>query len=315
MSSMPRFMTGSSDPVARLMRYEDFEKIRVIDRDAFERYRRQHHQLQRPLQLRTPENMEAALSRPFPGVVVEWPRGTVAGYCFTHVWGAVGWLGTLGVTPRRQGMRLGQLVIRAGLDLLRQAGCTILALETMPESGKNLALYTRLGLEARQLTVLCQGTPQPAPRTTFREWREGPALAAIAGELVPGLDPTPAAEWLRCEQAGATVVWERAGRPAAFAIVRSASRRMGGYQSFFTVEAAACLPEAASDWPLYLRELQAFARDSGKSGLVLPINTRQQWLLNFALEAGMRIVHTRVRMAAGDPLGDANAILMLTLAM
>lgn len=37
----------------------------------------------------------------------------------------------------------------AGLELLRQAGCQTLALETMPESGKNIALYARLGLALR----------------------------------------------------------------------------------------------------------------------------------------------------------------------
>jgi predicted N-acetyltransferase YhbS len=128
------------------MALADLEAVRYVDRDAFETYRRQQHQLNRPLQLRTVENLQAAIQRPYPGVVIESPPGRIVGYCFTHVWGSLGWLGTLGVTPHSQGFGLGRAVIAAGLDLLREAGCRIRALETMPESGKTLALYARLGL-------------------------------------------------------------------------------------------------------------------------------------------------------------------------
>jgi predicted N-acetyltransferase YhbS len=114
----------------------DLKAVCQVDRDAFEAYRRQQRQLTHPLRLRTPENMNAAIRRPHPGVVVESPPGRIAGYCFTHHWGTLGWLGTLGVTPPRQGLGLGRAVIAAGLDLLREIGCQTLALETMPESGK-----------------------------------------------------------------------------------------------------------------------------------------------------------------------------------
>jgi mycothiol synthase len=132
------------------MRPADLKAVCQIDRDAFETYRRQQRQLTRPLRLRTPENMNAALRRPMPGVVIESPPGRIAGYCFTHIWGSFGWLGTLGVAPSQQGSGLGRAVTAAGLRVLREAGCRVLALETMPESGKNLALYIRLGLEPRR---------------------------------------------------------------------------------------------------------------------------------------------------------------------
>ena len=315
MFETPAFANGSSDPSTRPMAHSDMEKVRVIDRDAFERYRRQHNQLQRPLQLRTRENIDAAFDRPYPGVVVEWPTGTIAGYCFTHVWGSLGWLGTLGVMPRRQGAGLGRMVTRAGLDLLRETGCTTLALETMPESGKNLAMYAGLGLEGHELTVLCQGSPRPATRTFFRHWDGELQLGEIAGQICPGLDPTPAARWLQHEDAGSTLVWHENGTPVAFAIIRTTPRRAAGFQSSLTIEAAGCLPEAREHWPGYVREMQSFAQDLGKNGVVFPVNMAQHWLLDFALDQGMRIMHTRARMLTGAPMGDADAILMLTLAM
>ncbi|MBN2303107.1 MAG: GNAT family N-acetyltransferase [Anaerolineae bacterium] len=297
----------------------DLDMVNQIDRQAFETYRRQQHQLLQPMYPRTTENLRAAIERPYPGVVIEW-RNRVVGYCFTHVWGALGWLGTLGIAPRSQGLGLGRAVIDGGLTMLRQAGCVTLALETMPESGKNLALYTRLGLDPRGMTLLCQGAPPPAAITTFTRWDnalepEQSALREIASCLMPGLDPSPAARWLIAEEAGETLIWWERDRPVAFAVLRSGPRRMDTAQGYLTIEAAGCLPTAAARWPRYLSEIQAYGEDLHKAGLVLPVNARQIGLLRAALDAGLRIVHTRVRMVQGAPLGDHDALLLLTLAM
>jgi ribosomal protein S18 acetylase RimI-like enzyme len=302
-------------PIIRPMTPADLKAVCEIDRDAFETYRRQQHQITRPLRLRTPENMNAAIRRPYPGIVIESPPGRVAGYCFTHIWGSLGWLGTLGVHPSKQGFGLGRAVIAAGLKLLREAGCRTLALETMPESGKNLALYIRLGLEPRHMTLLCQGAPHAASETHFDRWAGGDELHTVAACLLPDLDPTPAARWLADELAGDTLIWREGGKPVAFAMLRGAPRRIDNIPTYLTVEAAACLPEAAERWPRYLGEMQAYAERSDKFGVVLPINTRQINLLRRSLEAGFRIVHSRVRMASGEAIGTPDAILMLTLAM
>ena len=296
---------------------DDRELVRQIDRDAFERVRRERGELSGGLRLRTAENMAAAFERPFPGVVLEAPRGRVVGYCFTHAWGSLGWLGTLGVAPDRQGLGLGRALVAAGLKLLDQAGCTIHALETMPDSGRNLALYTRLGLEPRRLTFLCQGAPPPAREARWTIWTgEDGALRAIGEALVPGLDPTPAARWLRREDAGETLIWrDDAGYPVCFAALRHAPRRQYNIQAYLTVEAAACLPRAARDWPRFLAKMQLYALQRGKAGFVLPVNAQQSPLLRAMLDAGMRIVHTRVRMVRGPLLGSPDALLALTLAM
>lgn len=312
---MSVFSSGGPPYTIRPMCLDDLPTVREIDRDAFEQARRQFGGGARVLRLRTLENMQAAVQRTHPGVVVEWPPGRVAGYCFTHVWGSVGWLGTLGVMPRKQGVGLGRAVTAAGLDLLHEAGCQIRALETMPENGKNIALYTRLGLRPGHLTLLCQGNPAPATSTRFELWEGDDSLRRIASQIVPGLDPTPAALWLEQEGAGDTLVWREDGAPVAFAVLRSAPRRLDGAQSYLTVEAAACLPQAASHWPRYLHEMQNFAQRRVKVGIVMPINAAQIDLLRDTLDAGMRVVHTRVRMATSVALDHPGAILMMTLAM
>lgn len=315
MSDSSSFLSNTPPHIIRLMTLDDIDAVCEIDREAFETYRRQHGQLDQRLPQRTTANMEAALNRPFPGVIVEWPAGRPAGYCFTHIWGSVGWLGTLGVEPRKQGFGLGKAVIAGGLDLLRRAGCETLALETMPESGKNLALYTRLGLEIRMMTLLLRGELDPAPTTTFDIWHEDHTLRTIMARLLPGLDPAPAAHWMIQEAAGETVVWYEGGEPAAFAILRSVPRRTASRQAYLTVELAACVPEAASHWLRYLGELHTYARRLNQPGVLLPVNARQTMLLNSLLNAGMQIVHTRVRMARGIELGGPDDVIMLTLAM
>lgn len=301
--------------VIRQMTAADADRLEQLDWAAFEGYRQRHQPNAQSLRHRTRENLHAALNRPYPGVVLEWPEGKVAGYCFTHIWGSLGWLGTLGVDPPHQGLGFGRAVVSAGLDVLRRAGCSTLALETMPESGRNLGLYARLDLEGRELTLLCQGTPEAAASTTFDIWPGGSVLHAVAAQLVPGLDPTPAAQWMLDEGAGETLVWWEDGQPAAFVVLRTASRREQGYHLYLTVEAAACTPAASIHWPRYLAETQGYARSLRKAGIVLPINTRQHHLLRGALNAGLRIIHTRLRMATGPVLGAPEDVLLLTLAM
>jgi len=310
-----RSSEGFFPHVTRPMEPADREIVRQIDRDAFERLRR--NELPGRLSLRTAENIDAAFERPYPGVVLEAPRGQVVGYCFTHVWGSLGWLGTLGIAPVRQGIGLGRPLVAAGLRLLEEAGCSALALETMPESGRNLALYTRLGLEPRRLTLLFEASPPAARTTHWAIWRdESDDLRAVASALVPGLDPTPAARWLLHEESGDTLVWrDAAGEPVCFAVLRHAPRRQGSLQAYLTVEAAACLPRVADEWPRFLAEMQAYAEGRGRAGLVLPVNADQTALLGSALDAGMRIVQTRVRMVRGGALGGPDDLLMLTLAM
>lgn len=293
----------------------DLKAVCQVDRDAFEHYRRQQRELSPPLRLRTPENMNAAIRRPQPGVVIESPPGHIVGYCFTHIWGSLGWLGTLGVTPAQQGFGFGRAVITAGLDVLRRAGCATLALETMPESGKNLALYIGLGLTPVHMTLLCQGMPDFAPDTSFELWAGGDELRRVAGQIVPGLDPTPAARWLSDESAGETLIWRKNGQPVAFAALRGAPRRLDFVPAYLTVEAAACLPEVADHWSRYLSEIQVFAHLRNKTGLVLPINTHQIALLRATVQAGFRIAHTRVRLQSGDLIGPPDALLTVTLAM
>ncbi len=300
----------------RRMTLADLKEVCRIDRDAFQAYRRARRQLTRPLRLRTSANMQTAIRRPYPGVVLEAPPGgPVVGYCFTHVWGKLGWLGTLGITPRRQGLGLGRAVIAGGLALLREAGCTTLALETMPESGKNLALYLSLGLEARYLTLLFRGMPPPAAKTHYRLWKGGVELQMIGAQMLHGFDPTPAAQWLENEGAGQTLVWWEAGRPVAFAALRHAERRLETPQYDLTTEVAACLPQAAEHWPRYLAEMGAYAQQMNRTGIVFPVNAKQQALVQHMLAAELRIVHTRVRMVTGAALGTEDALLMMTLAM
>ncbi|HML22309.1 MAG TPA: GNAT family N-acetyltransferase [Aggregatilinea sp.] len=300
----------------RTMAPDEGGVLEQLDWEAFETYRLRHTKEGHPLRHRTSANMDAALHRPYSGVVIEWPPGKVAGYCFTHVWGSLGWLGTLGVAPKNQGFGLGYAVTAAGIALLREAGCTTIALETMPDSGKNLGLYTRLGLEGRDLTVLCQGIPDLATSVRFDLWQGGSStLEAIAGQIVPGLNPAPAAQWLLDEDAGQTLIWWDDGHPAAFASLRTGSRREGSYHLYLVVEAAACTPRAAVHWPRYLSEIQWYARSLRKSGVVLPVNMRQPALLRAALSAGLKIVQTRARLGVGDDLGASDDVLMLTLAM
>jgi GNAT superfamily N-acetyltransferase len=70
-----------------------------------------------------------------------------------HHSGVEGWMGPLAVRPDRQGRGIGRLIVETAIDWLRDAGVTILGLETMPRTVENIGFYGQLGFVPRHLTM------------------------------------------------------------------------------------------------------------------------------------------------------------------
>ncbi|HXV85087.1 MAG TPA: GNAT family N-acetyltransferase [Gemmatimonadales bacterium] len=85
-----------------------------------------------------------------------------------HRSGAEGWMGPLAVRPDRQGLGLGQAVVRAAIGWLQEQGVTTIGLETMPRTVDNIGFYSRLGFVPSCLTVTLTGEARNrGPRVRF----------------------------------------------------------------------------------------------------------------------------------------------------
>ena len=103
--------------------------------------------------------------------------GGIAAFNLAHVSGREGWMGPLAVREDLQGRGLGRTTVRAGIDHLRAAGCTVIGLETMPRTMDNIGFYAGLGFVPGRLTLTL--TIEATPLTDARP----PVLSALgAGE-------------------------------------------------------------------------------------------------------------------------------------
>jgi carbamate kinase len=126
----------------RPMLPDDADAVRAADLRAFGPY----------FQLKRIEHMPMRTHRNVAGCLALYPAGCfvaeedgIAGYVFSRVWGAIGWIGVFGVTADRPGQGIGGQLLAAAIESLRGSGCTTIGLETMPDSPSNVGLYAGRG--------------------------------------------------------------------------------------------------------------------------------------------------------------------------
>lgn len=103
--------------------------------------------------LRSPKNMSLLRESCPDACLVITVEDKICGYAFSKVMGSVGYIGPIGIHPEAQGNGLAKEMLSTCVDKLKQAGCKIIGLETMPESAKHIGLYQRAGFELTFPTV------------------------------------------------------------------------------------------------------------------------------------------------------------------
>lgn len=93
----------------------------------------------------------------------------VIAFNIAHLSGVEGWMGPIAVHPQWQGSGVGKLAVRAGVDLLKTRGASVIGLETMPRTMDNIGFYSKLGFVPGHLTITLSvdSAPAAAPAPTL----------------------------------------------------------------------------------------------------------------------------------------------------
>ena len=125
-------------------------------------------------------------------------NGEIAAFNMVHRSGAEGWMGPLAVRQDFQGSGVGKDVVRRGIEWLKDAGATVIGLETMPRTLDNIGFYSTLGFTPGRLTLTTTleaehlaRPPRLYGRLSSSE-KEGALeeCRALLDGLVPGYDHT-----------------------------------------------------------------------------------------------------------------------------
>jgi GNAT superfamily N-acetyltransferase len=282
--------TPAHTPTVRIRRAtpEDATVCGPICYEAFATINRSHNF---PLEIPDPEAAVGILrmlfSHPgFYGVVAELD-GRMAGSNCLDERSTICGVGPVTVDPSVQDRRIGRMLMEAVIERARERGFPGIRLLQGAFHNRSLALYTKLGFDAREPMSVMQGPPihRTVEGCTVRFATEDDLDAcnrlceqvhghSRAGELEDGIS-----------QSSAMVV-ERSGR-------------ITGYASGFGYFA-----HAVAESNMDLQALIGAAEGFSGPGIIVP--TRNADLFRWCLENGLRIVHPMTLMTMGlykDPAG------------
>jgi GNAT superfamily N-acetyltransferase len=124
--------------------------------------------------------------------------GQMVAFNMVHRSGTEGWMGPLAVRPDHQGEGLGSLMVRTGIEWLREQGASTIGLETMPRTVDNIGFYSRIGLVPGHLTVTLihdvprrpTGLPELLSATGSAWHQKLEECRRLADTVLPGVDFT-----------------------------------------------------------------------------------------------------------------------------
>jgi len=250
---------------------------------------------------RTQANLHACLAiNPKGCFVAESDR--VSAFIFSRAWGKLGWVGTFAVDPERHGGGTGKALLAAAVSGLETAGCTVIGLETMPDSPYNVGLYTRFGFNPVYPTLYLNRTPAASQVDLqvglLSELDEKTALASVSAlsqAARPGLDYASEAQNARTFGWGETLLfgWPE---PWGFAILRTQPIRTGGAPVVCQTVSLVIVPEERRRLAEVLRFLCGYAFQLGAREIELPANTVDPQALHTILDEGFRVGRANLRM-------------------
>lgn len=211
--------------------HDDIPALNQVFSDAFtERYRRDGMIGVRVPQL-NPSIWRYAVDDAAGGALV-WrgDRDEIVAFNVAHRSGTEGWMGPLAVRPEWQGSGLGKIIVRAGVDWLREGNAQVIGLETMPRTMDNIGFYSGLGFLPARLTftLTLDAAAADAPVTILgrlpARLRDDmlDACRRLAHEEIPGFDFTREIALTAQLGLGETVLMEQGGVLAGFALFHSA---------------------------------------------------------------------------------------------
>ncbi len=302
-------MTAGASPRARglrgvherPLRIADIGPLNVLFSDAFsERYRRDGLAGVRVPPL-NPLIWRYAIEDSAGGALC-WVDGDgqLAAFNVAHQSGTEGWMGPLAVRPDLQGTGLGTEIVTRGIDVLRQRGCTVLGLETMPRTMDNIGFYGRLGFVPSRLTVTFTFEAQRGRCALLSHLGAADAAAAVQGcarlvqQMQPGVDFSRELLLTRTLGVGDTVLLFGRDGVEGFALCHEASLLEGRSRDELRVLKLA-VGDAALLGPL-LAAVGGYARDCGVPRAAVRVQGDYPSVHRHLVGVGARVRWTDLRM-------------------
>jgi ribosomal protein S18 acetylase RimI-like enzyme len=298
----------------RQMDESDLPAVAAVEASVFTDWYTVHRRDSRPLPRRTLDELRFSTSfDPAGNFVAIAAEGALVGFILSRTWGELGWFGTFGVATQLQGSGIGRALVDRTMEYLRRE-VSIIGLETMPESGANIGLYTKMGFVPTYPTIMLElplideasrlkgVKPEDVvvwpPRDRGRRRTLG-EVREISEALVPGLDYGREIEKMSEHGLGETILSAgKGGRVDGFAVLRLAPFREEAVSGQAYIHILAIRPGCDEEAVLLDLLSQTWARATGQglSRMITGVSGRYQRAVALLLENGFRALRAAVVM-------------------
>jgi len=233
-------------------------------------------------------------------------RGGIAAFNLAHHSGYEGWMGPLAVREDCQGAGHGKVIVRAAIDHLKDVGCRVIGLETMPRTMDNIGFYASMGFVPGRLTLTMtlDGAPSlraptllSALESAERE-RAIAACAALTNRVQPGYDYTRELRLTAALGLGDTILLHEGDRLVGFALCHSTSLVEGRAREEIRVLKVVMQDESLFSDMMPL--LADYARRSGAIRAAIRVQSEHTRTFRTLVEVGARVRWTDLRMSLSD---------------
>lgn len=293
----------------RKMSYEDIDAVREVGRRAWsDLYSREFRQ-DFDVPMRSRENILFYMDKEPDGCIVADGGGSIVGDVFCHIWGRVGWFGPVEVLPSQQNAGIGKQLIVKALEYLASRKCTVIGLETMPETVKNVHIYSELGCVPDRATYLLEKhlTRRDGIRVgghgytfaTYRDLGEEISLESVSrlsSASFPEVDYSREVKYSMKHETGETIFMLHGDKVVGFALVYTYSTSDGSNNAsirFMAVEREHSKRENAL---AMLAECERVAIEAGRDRMHVRFYTGSFAVYRPLRDAGYQLRGTNLRM-------------------
>jgi ribosomal protein S18 acetylase RimI-like enzyme len=259
-----------------------------------------------------PEFLEMYLESSRDGCFVIEEKGQLIACAFSHIWGKIGWIGPIGVTPMSHLQGFGKQITNQCIEYLKQKGCTTIGLETMPRSYRNIGLYSKLGFIPEELTV-DMVRPVPANSKAVHTANHQVVLYSACSEaekkvfleraknlvqrLDPSLDYSILIQIVEKFKYGESLLAIRKSSTIMLAVILSHPTYSDEKQGILKVIALTTHPKMPDSYfPYIIQDFECLAIERHFDHLLLRVPTRCIRAYKFLLQEKFRIIHSDLRM-------------------
>lgn len=294
----------------REMNADDIEEVREIGKRAWSDLYSKEFQQNFEVPRRSKRNILFYLDKEPGGCIVAEANGRVVGDIFCHGWGKVGWFGPVEVHPSHQNSGIGKQLIRAGIEYLEARDSSVIGLETMPETVKNMSLYSGIGCVPDRITYLLekgltdrwrrkQEPPEGFTIGKYRDFGEEEVLSSIrrlSSLVMPDLDYSNEVRLSMKHDTGETLLLRKGDSIEGFALVYTYPTSDGSNNS--SIRLMAVSPECSTrDIGSYLIDAcEETAVESGRDRMHVRFYTGNYRPFNLLKDCGYTLKGTNLRM-------------------